>query len=156
VRPEDGFARDRAGRFDLHRSARLPLDRFAVSASLATAKPAAGNGMRALRLLLPLQASLLLAAAPAARAAPDIVLLQQAIEPTKAGGVLLQIDRNRIATIVVDKSAGAEHVVSITMDRDQKPRFVLRCADLASARLVLDSLRADGPPSLDLTGRCRF
>lgn len=98
----------------------------------------------------------LLATAPAARAAPDPVLIQQAVEPTKAGGVLLQIDRNRIATVVVDKTAGAEHVVSITMDRDQKPRFVLRCVDFAAARSVLDALRLDGPPMLDVTGRCRF
>lgn len=91
-----------------------------------------------------------------ALAAPDPVQLQQVVEPNRAGGVLLQIDRNRIATVVVDKTAGQEHVVSITMDRDQKPRFVLRCVDLAAARLVLEALRVDGPPSLDLTGRCRF
>lgn len=107
--------------------------------------------MRAALLALPL-----LALARAAHAAPDMVLLQQAVEPSKAGGVLLQIDRNRIATVVVDKGPGAEHVLSITMDRDQKPRFVLRCVDLASARMVLDSLRQDGPANLDVTGRCRF
>jgi hypothetical protein len=109
----------------------------------------------ALFALLPLALSLV-GRAPAARAAPDMVLLQQAVEPTKAGGVLMQIDRNRIATVVVDKTVGAEHVVSITMDRDQKPRFVLRCVDLAAARLVVEALRQDGPPNLDLTGRCRF
>ncbi|MCS6877284.1 MAG: hypothetical protein N2038_03605 [Geminicoccaceae bacterium] len=91
-----------------------------------------------------------------ARAAPDPVQLQQVVEPNRPGGVLLQIDRNRIATVVVDKTAGQEHVVSITMDRDQKPRFVLRCVDLAAARLVLEALRVDGPPNVDLTGRCRF
>lgn len=112
--------------------------------------------MRGALLALPLLLSALAALAPAARAAPDTVLLQQAVEPTKAGGVLMQIDRNRIATVVVDKTVGAEHVVSITMDRDQKPRFVLRCVDLAAARSVLDALRQDGPPILDLTGRCRF
>lgn len=96
-----------------------------------------------------------LVAVPAA-AAPDPVQIQQVLEPTRAGGVLLQIDRNRIATVVIDKSQGQEHVVSITMDRDQKPRFVLRCVDLAAARLVLDVLRADAAPVLDVTGRCRF
>lgn len=103
-----------------------------------------------------LLAAVLYPIAGAALAAPDPVLVQQAVEPTKAGGVLLQIDRNRIATVVVDKTPGAEHVVSITMDRDQKPRFVLRCVDLASARLVLDALRVEGPTALDVTGRCRF
>ncbi len=112
--------------------------------------------MRAPLLAAPLLVAPMALLAPVARAAPDILLLQQAVEPTKPGGVLLQIDRNRIATVVVDKTAGAEHVVAITMDRDQKPRFVLRCVDLASARLVLEALRADGPTSLDLTGRCRF
>ncbi len=112
--------------------------------------------MRGALLALPLLALSIATFSPAARAAPDPVLLQQAVEPTKAGGVLMQIDRNRIATVVVDKTAGAEHIVSITMDRDQKPRFVLRCVDLASARMVLDALRLDGPPNLDLTGRCRF
>lgn len=108
---------------------------------------------------VPIRALLAAAVFPfagAALAAPDPVLLQQAVEPTKAGGVLLQIDRNRIATVVVDKTQGAEHVVSITMDRDQKPRFVLRCVDLASARLVLDALRLEGPTALEITGRCRF
>ncbi|MDW8371057.1 MAG: hypothetical protein RMK81_12350 [Geminicoccaceae bacterium] len=100
-------------------------------------------------------AVLLVGALPAA-AAPDPVQIQQVVEPTRAGGVLLQIDRNRIATVVIDKSQGQEHIVSITMDRDQKPRFVLRCIDLAAARLVLDALRADGVPVLDVTGRCRF
>lgn len=112
--------------------------------------------MRGALLALPLSALALSTLAPSVWAAPDPVLFQQSVEPTKAGGVLIQIDRNRIASVVVDKSVGAEHVVSITMDRDQKPRFVLRCVDLASARLVLEALRVDGPANVDVTGRCRF
>jgi len=103
-----------------------------------------------------LPALVTIATASAALAAPDPVLLQQAVEPTKAGAVLMQIDRNRIAAVVVDKTAGAEHVVSITMDQNQKPRFVLRCVDFAAARSVLDALRVGGPTMLDVTGRCRF
>lgn len=110
-----------------------------------------------MRLAIPLLLLVpgLLAGGPAA-AAPDMVILQQAVDVTRSGGVLLQIDRNRIATVVVDKAQGAEHVLSITMDRDQKPRFVLRCVDLASARLVLEALKPEGPVNLEITGRCRF
>jgi len=94
--------------------------------------------------------------ARAVNAAPDTLVLQQTLEPNRPGGVLLMLDRNRVATVTVDKGQTAEHVVSITMDRDQKPRFVLRCIDAANARLVLDSLKNGGGPQLDLTGRCRF
>ena len=94
--------------------------------------------------------------AGAAIAAPDTVLLQQTLEPNRAGGALILIDRNRIATVTVDKAQGPEHAVSITMDRDQKPRFVLRCVDIAAARLVLEALKNGGGPQLELTGRCRF
>ena len=94
--------------------------------------------------------------AGAAQAAPDMVLLQQTLEPNRAGGALIMLDRNRVATVTVDKAQGPEHTVSITMDRDQKPRYVLRCVDVGAARQVLDGLKNGGPPQLDITGRCRF
>jgi hypothetical protein len=103
----------------------------------------------------PLLALALPAQAPGALAAPDTVQFRQALEPTPAGRVSIPIDRNRIATVVVDENTGAEHVPSITLAHDQQPRFVLRCVDLAPARSVFDAFRAEGPPLLEVTGRCR-
>jgi len=82
----------------------------------------------------PLLALALPAQAPGALAAPDTVQFRQALEPTPAGRVSIPIDRNRIATVVVDETIGPEQVPSVTTERHREPGFVLRCVDPAAAR----------------------
>jgi hypothetical protein len=91
--------------------------------------------------------------------AADMLLLQQTPAPGEEGAVDVLLDRARVSLVRVERrdDDGQEHRVEVTLAPEDDPVLRLRCADLASARQVLEALRpGSGLASLDVTGRCRF
>ena len=89
-------------------------------------------------------------------AAADIIELRRILPGDRPGVTGLLIDRGRISSITSEQAKGPAYEIRITIDPEPKPRFVVRCLDLATARSVTDLLagRTTGP--LDVTGRCEF
>ena len=66
------------------------------------------------------------------------------------------INRERLSSAVIVQAAGPSYEIQITMDLDTRPRFVIRCNDLPTARSIVDAVAKASSLMLDLTGRCTF
>jgi hypothetical protein len=95
---------------------------------------------------------------PAARAA-DMLHLQQAQGPTDMTVSDILLDRERVAMVQIERSEDG-YGVQISMalgESGEEPVLEIVCADIASARQVMELLRpGQGEAAIDLTGRCEF
>ena len=101
-----------------------------------------------------MSAVLAIAAVPAAAA--DMLLLQQTVLPEEAASVVLMVDRERVAVARLLQRPKSTYLVEITLIGESNIQLGVTCQNVASARQVLDALRARGIPTLDVSGRCWF
>ena len=101
-----------------------------------------------------MSAVLAIAAAPAAAA--DMLLLQQTVLPEAAASVVLMVDRERVAVARLLQRPKSTYLVEITLIGEPNIQLGVTCQNVASARQVLDALRARSIPTLDVSGRCWF
>lgn len=95
-------------------------------------------------------------AAPAPGRAADMLLLQQTLQPDQPGTAFLQLDRDRLVLARARKEKGFEHTLELTLTSEPPLVVTVRCIDQAATRQLLDALRPNGPPQLDVTARCRL
>ncbi len=88
--------------------------------------------------------------------AGDLLLLQQNIPGNQSGTVFLMVDRGRISRATATRSGALEHTIEIRLATDPPETITLRCNDEAMTRQLLNALRVNAEPMLDLTGRCRL